>query len=89
VLLLSRSDSGAAAVTPAPAADNGAGSSSSSDGGEKTSRHLYQAGWLSGGDLAGFNIRVSAAAVKDHYVSRLLGVLGGLAAGSPAGTSGV
>ena len=44
----------------------------------------WQAGWVSSELLGGCGIRISRHALADHHVSRLLAVLGGLAAADPS-----
>lgn len=90
MLLLSRLPAVAGAAEASGLADSGNGSSSASSAADDRPCQGWRAGWMGGGEVAQWGIRVSRHATSDHYVSRLLGVLGDLAAASsPSGTAGL
>lgn len=78
VLLLTRVPASAAAGDGAASVSSGSGSSSAQED------ERWQAGWASGGQLAGWVIRSSRGALYDHQISRLLGVLRDLSAPAAA-----
>jgi hypothetical protein len=80
VLLLSRAAAGPATMHRDSSDASGAGSSSSSGRADGCD---WQAGWVGSSELAGWGVRVTKHAAADHHVSRLLGVLGNLAAAEP------
>lgn len=88
VLWLSRRQQQGQQGQPGVAASAAAEESSSSSSGcsssvkvGDSSQEGWQAAWVSGEEVAAWDIRVSRCVLADHYVSRLLGVLGDLAAG--------
>lgn len=93
VLLLTRVPRAAAGGDPTAAAagssdaahaDDASVGSGSSNTSSPQEDERWQAGWASGGQLAGWGVRSCRGALYDQHVSRLLGVLGDLAAPSAA-----
>lgn len=94
VLLLSRvpavaeaTGGGDQAPVPGDVADDVGSCGSSGSSSSTGQQQRWQAAWASGEQLAAWGIRSSRLAMSDHYVSRLLGVLGDLATRGDAGAA--